>query len=111
MTDKIVVLSTCATREEAEKLARVLLDQRLAACVNVIPGMRSYYRWKGAVESAEECLLVIKSSRELFASIGAVLEKEHSYEVPELLALPVLEGATNYLNWLVANLRSGPGAG
>ena len=111
MTDKIVVLSTCATREEAEKLARVLLDQRLAACVNVIPGMRSYYRWKGAIESAEECLLVIKSSRELFASIGAVLEKEHSYEVPELLALPVLEGATNYLNWLVANLRSGPGDG
>ena len=93
MTDKIVILSTCATQEEAEKLARILLDERLAACVNVIPRIRSYYRWKGAIESADECLLVVKSSRELFGSIGAVLEKEHSYEVPELLALPVVEGA------------------
>jgi periplasmic divalent cation tolerance protein len=111
MTDQIVVLSTCATQEEAEKLARILIEERLAACVNVIPRIRSYYRWKGAIESAEECLLVVKSSRELFSSIDAVLEKEHSYEVPEVLALPVVEGATNYLNWLLANLRSGPGAG
>ena len=108
MTDIIVILSTCATREEAEKLARVLIEERLAACVNVIPGVRSYYRWKGAIESADECLLVIKSSRELFGSIAAILEGEHSYEVPELLALPVVEGATNYLNWLLANLGSGP---
>jgi len=108
MTGIIVILSTCATQEEAEKLARLLLDRRLAACVNVIPHIRSYYRWKGAIESADECLLVVKSSRELFGSIGAVLEKEHSYEVPELLALPVVEGATNYLNWLLANLRSAP---
>jgi periplasmic divalent cation tolerance protein len=108
MTDKIVVLSTCATQEEAEKLARALLDARLAACVNVIPRIRSYYRWKGAIESADECLLVVKSSRELIGAIGAVLEKEHSYEVPELLALPVVEGSANYLNWLLANLRSGP---
>ena len=108
MTDKIVVLSTCATQEEAEKLARLLLGARLAACVNVVPRIRSYYRWKGAIESADECLLVIKSSREIFGLITAVWEKEHSYEVPELLALPVVEGATNYLNWLLANLRSGP---
>ena len=107
MTDKIVVLSTCATEEEAEKLARILLEERLAACVNVIPRIRSYYRWKGAIESADECLLVVKSSRDLIGSIGAVLEKEHSYEVPELLALPVVEGGTNYMNWLLANLRSG----
>jgi periplasmic divalent cation tolerance protein len=108
MTDKIVVLSTCATEEEAEKLARALLDERLAACVSVIPRIRSYYRWKGAIESANECLLLIKSSRELFGPLAAVLEKAHSYEVPELLALPVVEGATNYLNWLQANLRGGP---
>ena len=108
MTDKIVILSTCGTQEEAEKLAHILLEARLAACVNVIPRIRSYYRWKGAIESAEECLLIVKSSRELFGAIGAVLEKEHSYEVPELLALPVVEGGTNYLNWLLANLQSGP---
>jgi periplasmic divalent cation tolerance protein len=108
MTDKVVILSTCATQQEAEKLARVLLEARLAACVNVIPLIRSFYRWKGAIESADECLLIVKSSRELIGSIGAVLEREHPYEVPELLALPVVEGAANYLNWLLANLRSGP---
>lgn len=106
MTDKIVVLSTCANEEEAERLARLLVDQRLAACVNVIPGIRSYYCWKGAVEAASECLLIVKSSRDLFASLTAVLEKAHSYEVPEALAIPIVDGAANYLNWLGANLRS-----
>lgn len=108
MTNKIVVLSTCATEEEAEKLARALLDARLAACVNVIPRVRSHYRWKGAIESADECLLVIKSSRGLFASLRAALEKAHSYEVPEVLAFAVVEGAANYLSWLEANLRVEP---
>ena len=106
MTDKIVVLSTCATGEEAEKLARLLVEQRLAACVNVIPGIRSYYRWKGEVETAGECLLLVKSSRDLFDSLTAALEKAHSYEVPEALALAIVDGAANYLNWLGANLRS-----
>ncbi|HYW46558.1 MAG TPA: divalent-cation tolerance protein CutA [Bryobacteraceae bacterium] len=105
MTDKIVVLSTCATEEEAERIARLLVEQRLAACVNVIPRVKSYYRWKGAIESAEECLLVIKSSRELFQTMRAVLEQSHSYETPEAIALPVVDGAENYVNWLEANLR------
>jgi periplasmic divalent cation tolerance protein len=109
MTDKIVVFSTCASPEEAEKLARLLVDQRLAACVNVVPGVRSYYRWKGAVEAGDECLLIVKSSRDLFAALAAVLEKAHSYEVPEAIAIPIVEGAANYLNWLGANLRSGDG--
>ncbi len=105
MTDKIVVLSTCASEDEAQKLARLLVEQRLAACVNVVPGVRSYYRWKGAVESAEEWLLLMKSSRERMTDLLAALEKEHSYEVPEVLALPVVAGAANYLNWLQANLE------
>jgi len=109
MTDKIVVLSTCANQEEAERLARLLVDQRLAACVNVIPGVRSYYRWKGAVEAAGECLLIVKSSRDLFASLKAALEKAHSYEVPEVLAIPIVDGAANYLHWLGENLRSQDG--
>lgn len=106
MTDKIVILSTCSTEEEAERLARILLDAQLAACVSVIPQIRSFYHWKGAIESAGECLLLIKSSRELFDSVRARLEAAHSYEVPELLALPVIEGAANYMNWLDANLRN-----
>ena len=109
MTDKIVILSTCATEEEAERLARALLDARLAACINVIPRVRSFYRWKGALESAGECLLLIKSSRLLFAPLKAALEKLHSYEVPEIIALPVVEGAENYLNWMATNLQEHEG--
>jgi periplasmic divalent cation tolerance protein len=104
MTDKIVVLSTCATEAEAEKLARALVEARVAACVNIVPGVRSIYRWQGAVESAAECLLVIKSSRARFGELRAALEKAHSYEVPEVLALPVVEGAPNYLSWLESQL-------
>jgi periplasmic divalent cation tolerance protein len=107
MTDSIVILSTCSSREEAEKLGRLLVERRLAACVSVVPGMRSYYRWQGKIESAEECLLLIKSSRALFAGLRAALEAAHSYEVPEVLALPVVDGAPAYLNWLEANLRKG----
>jgi periplasmic divalent cation tolerance protein len=105
MTDKIVILSTCADEAEAERLARLLVDSRLAACVSVIPGVRSYYRWKGAVESAGEFLLVIKSERSLFPPLCALLEKSHSYEVPEVLALQVADGAANYMAWLDANLE------
>src|ERR1019366_2772290 len=100
MTDKIVVLSTCATEEEAEKLARVLVEARVAACVTMVPGVRSVYRWQGAIESAAECLLIIKSSRQLFEPLRMALEEAHAYDVPELLAVPVVEGSANYLNWL-----------
>ena len=107
MTDKIVILSTCETEEEAQRLARALLDARLAACINVIPRVRSVYRWKGAVETADECLLLIKSSRALFEPLQAAITKLHSYEVPEVIALPVVAGAENYLSWLGASLRGG----
>ena len=108
MTGKIVVLSTCSTEEEAERLGRLLLDAKLAACVSVIPRMRSFYHWKGAMESTEECLLLIKTSHELFDSLRTSLEAAHSYEVPEILALPIVAAATNYLGWLDANLLSKP---
>jgi len=106
MTDQIVVLSTCSSEEEAERLARLLVEQRLAACVSVVPGVRSFYRWRGAVECAAEWLLLAKSSRGLFPALAAALERAHSYEVPEVLALPVVEGAANYLDWLATSLRS-----
>ncbi len=104
MTDKIVLLSTCANEEDGARLARALVDARVAACVNIVPSVRSFYRWKGAVEDAAECLLVIKSSRSLFQALRAVLEKAHPYELPELVALPIVDGAPNYLNWLGDNL-------
>lgn len=107
MTDKIVVFSTCADEAEAGRLARALVEERLAACVSVIAGVRSFYHWKGAVESSAECLLVIKSSRELFTQMRAALERLHSYDVPELLALPIVDGAPSYLDWLEASIGGG----
>ena len=106
MTDKIVVFCTCSTSEEATQIARKLVEQRVAACVNVLAGVRSFYRWKGAVEETNECLLVIKSSRELFDRLRLELEKNHTYDVPEVVAVPVVEGAPNYLNWLESELNA-----
>jgi periplasmic divalent cation tolerance protein len=104
MTDKIVVLCTCAGEDEADRIARGLVEARAAACVNIVPGVRSVYRWQGAVESAAECLLVIKSSRERFDELRAAIEKLHSYELPEVVALPVVDGAPDYLNWIDGSL-------
>lgn len=106
MTDKIVVLSTCGSEEEADRIARLLVERRLAACVNVLPNIRSVYRWKGAVESAAESLLLIKSNRAQFDALRAALEGAHSYELPEALALSVVDGSPAYLEWLDANLRN-----
>jgi periplasmic divalent cation tolerance protein len=104
MTDKIVVLSTCATEAEAAKLARLLVEARVAACVTMVPGARSLYRWQGAIESAAECLLIIKSSRGLFEPLRMALEAAHAYDVPEVLAMPVVEGSAKYMNWLEGQL-------
>ena len=105
MTDKIVVLTTCAVESDAERMARALVDGRLAACVNVVPGVRSFYHWKGETESSQEFLLIVKTSRDLFGALCAEMEKLHPYELPELLALPVVAGAEGYLRWLGSNLR------
>jgi len=107
MTNKIVVLSTCASPREAERLARSLVEQRLAACVNVLPSVTSHYWWQGRIETAEECLVLIKSSRESFDQLRSALEQAHSYEIPEVIALPVVDGAVNYLNWIDLNLAAG----
>ena len=106
MTDKIVVFCTCSSPEEAERIARRLVETRIAACASILPAARSIYRWKGKVEDAAECLLVIKSSRSMFDQLRSEIEKAHSYEVPEILAVPVVDGSENYLNWLDAELRA-----
>src|SRR4051812_27478845 len=106
MTDKIIVLSTCGSSEEAENLARKLVTQRLAACVNVIQQVQSFYWWQGAVTNGREWLLVIKTARELFPELRSMLESSHSYELPEILAMPVVEGSTNYLLWMERELKS-----
>src|SRR2546423_7169686 len=106
MTDKIVVMSTCGSVDEAERLARKLVDDRLAACVTVIAPVRSFYRWKGEVADAAEWLLMIKTSRVLFARLRSALAAAHTYELPEILALPVVEGSPDYLAWIDGELQS-----
>lgn len=106
MTDKIVVLTTCDSEKQATALARSLVEQKVAACVNVLPGARSIYRWKDEIEDTKEWLLVIKSRRDLFPALRAAVEKLHSYEVPELIALPVVEGSEPYLAWLDRELAA-----
>src|SRR5450432_3715465 len=105
MTDKIVVLSACESHAEAEKIATSVVEKRLAACVNLIPGIESIYRWRGAVERSKEFLLVIKSSRELLPDLQAELLKLHSYEIPEVLAIPIVDGAEDYLNWMEREIQ------
>ena len=100
MTDKIIVFSTCGSAEEAQRIARGLVDARAAACVSIVSGMRSIYRWKGAVEDASEWLLVIKTARSCFDRVKTELRRLHSYEVPELVALPVVDGLEEYLSWI-----------
>ncbi len=104
MTDKVVAYTTCADPEEAEKIARHLIEERLAACVSVVPAVKSYYRWKGSIESDDEILLMIKTSRDLVDALRQQLEKLHSYDLPELIVTPIVDGSPNYLAWLEKEL-------
>ena len=100
MTDKIVVFSTCGSEAEASEIALYLVEQRLAACVSILPKVQSIYRWKDKIEESAECLMVIKTRRELFAALREQIRKLHGYNVPEIIALPIVDGCETYLEWL-----------
>jgi periplasmic divalent cation tolerance protein len=103
----LVVLVTCGSRREAWKIARALVTQRLAACVNISQSpVDSVYRWKGKVSHSREFLMIIKTSRRRLAKLRAAVERLHSYDVPEVIALPVESGSPAYLRWLEESLRS-----
>lgn len=95
-----IVLTTCPDAETAGRIARALVEERLAACVNILPPMRSVYRWKGQVEEANEQLLVIKSVTAQFTALRDRLRALHPYELPEIVAVPILDGLPEYLAWL-----------
>ena len=96
----IVIFCTLPSETEAEKIATHLVDKRLAACCNIISGLRSIYRWQNRIESDDEVLLIIKSEEKRYREIEQCILEMHSYEVPEILAVPVSRGSQPYLNWI-----------
>lgn len=96
----VVLLSTCGDAETAEQIARHLIESQVAACVNVVPQIKSVYRWQGKVESAQEALLVIKSVKSRLAKIEETIKQLSGYDLPELIALDIVAGSEEYLNWL-----------
>lgn len=102
----LVVLVTCGSRREASRIARSVVERKLAACVNILDApVRSVYRWKGKIETGREFLLVIKSSVARLAALQAEVERMHSYDLPEFIALPIVGGSSRYLDWLGDCLR------
>lgn len=95
-----LVLVTAGSQEEAERMGRALVDSSLAACVNVLPGLRSIYRWEGKIWEEGEFLLLIKTRMALFRQVECTIKAIHSYELPEIIAIPVIQGSETYLNWL-----------
>lgn len=108
MTEIVVVLTTVADNEQAEVLARQLIDEHLAACVNLHSGMLSFYRWKGQVERDAERQMVIKTTRDRVAALERRLCELHGYELPEFLVLPVEGGSAEYLSWVADQCRADP---
>jgi len=106
MTDKVVILVTSSSQEECRKIARHLVENRLAACVNITPPIESIYRWQEKIEQDQEYQLFIKSTRELFAEIRAAISKLHSYQTPEIICLPIIDGAPEYLQWISGAVKA-----
>ncbi len=100
MTDAIQVFTTVDSREAAETIARVLVERRLAACVQVLGPLRSTYWWEGAIETAEEWLCLIKTTERAYTGLQEVIRENHPYDVPEILAVPVVAGHSDYIAWL-----------
>ncbi len=107
MTDKRIVLTTTASKAEAQKIAGALVERKLAACVNVVGPIASVYRWKGAVENAEEFLCLVKTTAAAAAKVQAAIQELHSYELPECVVLPIEDGSKDYLAWIAENITAG----
>jgi periplasmic divalent cation tolerance protein len=105
MTDKILVLTTAGSNEEARKIGRALVDRLLAACVNIIPQIGSIYRWEGEIEEAEEWLLIIKTTGAAFERVRDAINELHSYEVPECISVSIENGSLAYLNWVGESVK------
>lgn len=104
-TDYCVIFITAGSQREARRIARALLEKRLVACANIVSGVESHYWWQGKIDCSREWLLVLKTRRTRFAAVARVAKQLHSYEVPEIIALPLTAGQGDYLRWIEASLR------
>jgi periplasmic divalent cation tolerance protein len=100
MSDPIVVFVTCGSEEEASKIGHSLVEERLAACVNILSPVHSIYRWEGKIWDEKEWLLIIKTQKQKFEALEEKVKSLHTYSVPEIIALPILQGSSSYLKWL-----------
>jgi periplasmic divalent cation tolerance protein len=107
MTNKVVILVTAGKLTEAKRIARQLVDAKLAACVNILPPMQSVYRWQGKIAVAKEFLVLIKSTRELFSELSSAILKLHSYTTPEIVCLPIVDGLPEYMQWIDDSVKDG----
>ncbi len=107
MSEEIVIFVTACSNEEAEKIARHLVDEGLAACVNIIPAVSSVFRWQGKINQVKETLLIIKSVSTGLEAITKRVKQLHSYQVPEVIALPIIGGLKEYLDWLRGETAAG----
>ncbi len=103
MSDPIVIFVTCGSEEEALKIANTLVEERLAACVNLVAPIRSIYRWEGKIWDEKEWLLIVKTRARSFETLKKKVKSLHSYSVPEIIGIPVTEGSSAYLNWIREN--------
>lgn len=100
MTDAVIVLCTFPNEQDALRIGSALIEARLAACVNVLPAVRSIYRWKGEIEQADETLLFIKTTQQRFPALRDRIKEMHSYDTPEIIAVPIVDGLSDYLGWI-----------
>ena len=105
MMDKIVILITAANRRECRKIAKHLVEAKLAACVNITQGIESIYHWEGKIANDKEHLMIIKSTRELFPEIARAVSQIHSYRTPEIICLPIVDGSEAYLQWVADSVK------
>jgi periplasmic divalent cation tolerance protein len=103
--EPIVVLVTCGSEEEALRIANALVEEHLAACVNLVSPIRSIYRWEGKIWDEKEWFLIIKTQKKRFQELEKKVKSLHSYSVPEIISLPIVEGSSSYLNWIVSNTK------
>ena len=101
----IIVLVTVSSKQEGEKIAHFLLEKKLIACANIIGPVSSHFHWSGKIETAKEYVIILKSKQKLFGEICKAVKAMHSYEVPEIIALPIIEGSNEYLDWMRSCLR------